>query len=404
MKLSKYLFSREFLEVARLDPKHFTRQRTLTLPTVVSFLLSGVQAAVQSELDQFFANLHNRANSVREVTAQAFSQARYKISALVFGEVNQELIRLAEEHLPIPRWKGLRLVAADGSDVRLTMMKDGIRSIVKGMAFGLYLPGIELFLDFRLHEPLCDERQMFFEAIDCLRPDDLLLMDRGFPCRWLVSVLTARQLHFCIRCDLSRGFKVVREFLMSGQSEQVVVLRAPSARDAEDYECPATPTTVRLVRVVTPNGRVHVVMTSLFDPVAFPAAAFADLYHGRWRIEEAFKRIKHRLELEHTSGLSWHAARQDFGAKAVLDNLNALAAYVATDAHLDPESSYKINRTLAIDKIKRQLGRWLLAAQATTRRLKPLLAEIALNLQKFVPDRSQPRKPQPKPHLSHAYK
>jgi hypothetical protein len=98
------------------------------------------------------------------------------------------------------------------------------------VAFGLYLPGIELFLDFRLHEPLSDERQMFFEAIDCLRPDDVLLMDRGFPCRWLVSALTARQLPFCIRCDLSRGFKVVREFLRSGQSEQVVVLRAP--------ECP----------------------------------------------------------------------------------------------------------------------------------------------------------------------
>jgi hypothetical protein len=123
-------------------------------------------------------------------------------------------------------------------------------------------------------------------------------------------------------------------------------------------------------------------------------------------LQSAFRgeRVKHRLQLEHTSGLSWHAARQDFGAKAVFDNLNALAAYVATEAHLDPESLYKINRTLAIDKIKRQLGRWLLTAQATTRRLKPLLAEIALNLQKFVPERSQPRKPQPKPHLSHAYK
>jgi len=55
--------------------------------------------------------------------------------------------------------------------------------------------------------------------------------------------------------------------------------------------------------------------------VAFPVAAFADLYHGRWRIEEAFKRIKSRLGLEHTSGLSWHAAHQDFGAKAVFDNL-----------------------------------------------------------------------------------
>ena len=338
------------------------------------------------------------------MTAQAFYQARYKINALVFGEVNQHLMRLVEEHLPIPRWRGLRVVAADGSAVRLTMRKDHVRSIVQGMAFGLYLPGMELFLDFRLHEPLSDERQMCFEAIEALRSDDLLLMDRGFPCRWLVSVLTARAIPFCIRCDLSRGFRVVREFLQSGRSEQVVVLRAPNARDAEDYACPATPTTVRLVRVATPNGRVHVVMTSLFDPVAFPAAAFADLYHGRWRIEEAFKRVKHRLELEHTSGLSWHAARQDFGAKAIFDNLNALAAYVATHALLDPGSSYKVNRTLAIDKIKRHIGRWLLMATATTRRLKPILREIALNLQKFVPDRSQPRKSQPKPHLAHASK
>lgn len=68
--------------------------------------------------------------------------------------------------------------------------------------------------------------------------------------------------------------------------------------------------------------------------------------------------------LEHTSGLSWHAARQDFGAKAVFDNLNALAAYVATEALIDPDSSYKINRTQAIDKIKRQIGRWLLVASS----------------------------------------
>ncbi|MFZ4539762.1 transposase [Propionivibrio sp.] len=217
-------------------------------------------------------------------------------------------------------------------------------------------------------------------------------------------MLTARHIHFCIRCDMSRSFKAVRQFIQSGLSEQVIVLPAPSARDAADYECPKTPTTVRLVRVVTPNGRVHVVMTSLLDPVRYPASEFAALYHGRWRIEEAFKRIKHRLGLEYTSGLSWHAARQDFGAKAICDNINALAAYAATDACLDPDSSYKINRTQAFDKIKRQIGRWLLKAGATTRRIKPVLQELAKNLQRFIPDRAQPRPKRPKPHLSFASK
>lgn len=392
------------MDGARLKPTAFTRQRFLSFPTVLTFLLTGVQSAVQSELDCFFANLRNRADSARKVSAQAFCKARYQISALVFDEVNQKLIALVEAHLGLPRWQGLRVIAADGSAVRLTLIKNLKRTIVDGVAFGFYLPGIELFLDFVLHEPCCNERQMLFERLDLLRDDDLLVLDRGFPCRWIASALTARHIQFCIRCDIATGFTAVRKFRQSGDTEQIVTLPAPTRQEAADYESPATPTAVRLIRVVTPKGRIHVVMTSLLDTAAFPASAFANLYHGRWRVEEAFKRLKHRLGLEHTSGLSWHAARQDFGAKAVCDNLNALAAYVATDAHLDPDSPYKINRTQAFDKIKRQLGRWLLAAQATLHRIKPVLAELAKNLQKFVPDRAQPHPARPKPHRHHAYK
>jgi Transposase DDE domain len=365
-----------------------------------------VQSAVQSELDRFFAHLGNRADSVRVVSAQAFGKARVKISALAFTQINHHLIALVEQHLAIPRWRGLRVVAADGSKVRLTLMKGGVRSVVEGVAFGLALPGIELFLDFVLHEPLCDERQMLFEAIDegVLRSDDLLVLDRGFPSRWLVSMLTARDIPFCIRCDNSGGFRAVRAFLASGLTEKVVSLRPPDASDAADYGCPRVPTAVRLIRVVTPNGKIHALMTSLFDELAYPAAEFAALYHGRWRIEEAFKRLKHRLGLEHTSGLSWHAARQDFGAKAVCDNLNSLAAYVATDAYLDAESSTRINRTQAFDKIKRPLGRWLLLTKATVRNVKAVLMELAKNIQKFVPDRHKPQRQKTKPHRFFAYK
>lgn len=373
---------------------------------MLTFLLSGLQSAVQSELDRFFAHLGNRADSLRVVSAQAFGKARVKISALAFAQINHHLISLVEQHLVIPRWRGLRVVAADGSKVRLTLMKNGVRSVVDGVAFGLSLPGIELFLDFVLHEPVCDERQMLFEAIDegVLRSDDLLVLDRGFPSRWLVSMLTARGIPFCIRCDNSGGFKAVRCFLASGLAEKGVSLPPPGASDAADYGCPRRPTAVRLIRVTTPNGKIHVLMTSLFDGERYPAAAFAALYHGRWRIEESFKRLKHRLGLEHTSGLSWHAARQDFGAKAICDNLNALAAYVASDAYLAASSDTKINRTQAFDKIKRQLGRWLLLAKATVRKVKAVLREIARNTQTFVPDRHKPRHQKYKPHRFFAYK
>lgn len=39
-----------------------------------------------------------------------------------------------------------------------------------------------------------------------------------------------------------------------------------------------------------PTVAVRVLMTNLLDAAAFPRAEFGDLYHQRWRIEEAFKR------------------------------------------------------------------------------------------------------------------
>ena len=93
------------------------------------------------------------------------------------------MLSLIEAEIDTPRWHGLRVVAADGSKVRLTVMIDEVRSVVDGIVFGLFLPGIELFLDLTLHEPVCAARQMLFEVLDLLKPDDLLVLDRGFPSR-----------------------------------------------------------------------------------------------------------------------------------------------------------------------------------------------------------------------------
>ena len=59
---------------------------------------------------------------------------------------------------------------------------------------------------------------------------------------------------------------------------------------------------MRLIRDVTPGGNIRVLMTNLLDARRYPAEQFGALYHRRWRVEEAFKRIKHRLRLEGPAG------------------------------------------------------------------------------------------------------
>jgi len=365
-------------------------------------MISGFKASVQSELNAFFAHLANQADFTRQASAQAFSKARKHFSHTAFANLNQHLLQLVSRHWPIPRWRGLRVVAADASKMRMYLQDASRRLVREVIAFALYLPGIEMSLVASLYDASVGERQMLFEHLHHLAADDLLVLDRGYPARWLIAYLSQRGIQFCMRVDQT-GFSAAHAFLRSGASEQLVTIGKPKALDCRDYGCQSTTTAVRLIRVVTPNGRIYVLMTSLLDSHAYPAADFTSLYHSRWRIEEAFKRLKHRLALENTSGLSWLTAQQDFGAKIIADNLHALTALEAETVG-KIKDDYKVNRTYAFSHLKRCMPRWLLIALPTSEQLLSVLRELAKNLIRFLPGESKPRIKHPKPHRKHAYK
>lgn len=405
---SAYLHSPEFHALARMPGTStaFSRRRKLPLPALVAVMLGGMRKSVQTELDEFFAYLQQQAQLVRHVSEQAFAKARAKLAGNAIVGLNDWLqLRFAEAGGG-PRWHDLRLVAADASRLRFARRASHVAraACAEQIAFGLYLPGAEMMLAASLHGAHENERQMLFEHLDRLGGGDLLLLDRGFPCRWLVALLNQRGIAFCMRAEKSgnAGFARVRDFLRSGQQEAIVTLAAPDRRDATDYECPALPQTVRLVRHVASTGKVRVLMTNLLDTVRFPAAEFGDLYHQRWAIEEAFKRLKHRLNLEHVSGLSQQAVLQDFHAKILCDNLQALVTQTASDCVSKP-ATRKINRAAAHSVLK-PLMPLLLLRDDVAAMLNQALLLIARRTFFRSPGKSKPRPKQPKPHKAASQK
>jgi hypothetical protein len=397
------------------DARHFSRRRVLDFVTLICWFLGGNRACVQTELDRFFAVLRNQAELVRRVSAQALSKARRNLPHMVFTDLNQCLLALVEQHVDVPRWHGLRVVAADASDVRLAA-RDATRRVIRyAKVFALYLPGVEMMLSATLYGTETGERQMLFEHLELLGEHDLLVLDRGYPASWLMAALQARGIRFCMRID-GIGGKAVRAFLRSGAPEAIVTLPPPNRPEAADYELERAPVTVRLIRVVTSEGRVRVLATSLLDASRWPAADFGALYHQRWRIEEAFRRIKHRIDLESVSGLSWLSHQQDLAAKILSDNLNSLLCLEALDGrdgHISKDAPtvlqtgnalLKINRTRAFAHIRQCLPRWLSDAITPPDDLVRLLRHIAENVIQFVPGRTRQRPPQPKPHKAFAAK
>ena len=401
------LCSPEFLHDARHSdhPTAFSRCRKLPLPTLVAIMLTGMRMSIQAELDTFFAHLRQQAQLVHEVSEQAFAQARAKLSLMAIPQLNDWLIARAERDRFVPRWRGLRLVAADASTVHFGLRASHAKraALADQILFGLFLPGPDLMLAASLHSVHeRGERQFLFEHLDRLSPDDLLLLDRGYPSRWLVAMLNHRAIKFCMRVDNSDGFACVREFMRSDEIERIVVLRAPDKQDALDYECPRKPQRVRLVRNVAPNGEQRVLMTNLFDQKLYPASCFAELYHKRWGIEEAFKRLKHRLNLEHVTGLTQQAVAQDVAAKIVCDNLQALTSLTA-HADADLPASERVNHAYAHTALKPLLPILLLGAKIgrkVGKLLRNLLDLIAGRTYRHRGNRSKPRKQGQKPHKS----
>ncbi len=142
------------------------------------------------------------------------------------------------------------------------------------------------------------------------------------------------------------------------------------------------------------------------DSDAYPAASFGELYHQRWRIEEAFKRLKHRLQLEAVSGLSQQAVIIDVAAKILADNIASILCAAAELGAGLAQRQRKCRRSYAATLLHRALPALLLTPMTDlARAIHALLSLLARTTQRFRPGRNRPRPPKhAKPHPSCVYK
>lgn len=389
------------------SPNAFTRCRKLPLPALIASLLSMRGQSQQVMLDTFFDSVCAADGLHRGITDRGFARARNCLHAPALTALNDFVVQRAEAAGIVQRWRGLRVVAADGS-VLMPAVRASHRSRSAASAdqrlFALYLPGAELTLHATVYGAEGSERQMLVEALEVLGPHDVLVLDRGYPAAWLVALLNERGIRFCMRCDNDSGWSAQTTFMRSGDEQAWVTLRPPSADDAAVWGCSRNPPRLRLVRQVTPNGAVRVLATNL-DEQAAPAHTFADLYHLRWRIEEAFKRLKHRMKLECVSGLSQHALLIDVAAKVLADNLASLMCIAAAQQADLPGGSRRCNRAYAAALLQRTLPRLVLLVGDFFATLAEAVRLLGANTQHLIPGRSRPRPVHHvKPHPSAVYK
>lgn len=366
--LRSKLESDAFLQRHRRSERDFTRKRRLTFIVVVLFLLNMVKRALQDELDEFFRALQQGTVAERVVTKSAFTQARQKLKHTVFVELNQEQVGYFYDHFEARQWHGLRLLAIDGS---MSDLPDVVQvrnhfgawpsrtssGRAKARLSQLYDVLNKVTVDACIGPNAHGERALAERHLTQIGIADLVLLDRGYPAFWFFAAIRARQAHFCARLNTSQ-WKSVRSFIASGEQEQSITLQADyrARNECRKRDIPEDALQLRLIRVDLPTGEVEILITSLLDPARFPYEVFKELYSLRWPVEEDYKVMKSRLQVENWSGISVEAIYQDFHASVFTKNLAAILAQpaqpVIEQRTRDRKHAYQINMTNLVSKLK----------------------------------------------------
>ena len=328
------------------------------------------KTSLQRDLDRFYKSVSDSDFNIREVTKSAFTQARAKLNAWAFQRLNEVAVESFYQHTSYYSWYGMRVLAIDGSRLMLPNhpsikeefgehhfgpKADSPRSLA--LVSMLYDVLNHLTIDAQI-APYCEsERDLLKLHLEKVEKGDLLLLDRGYPCFWLLFLLQAKGVEFCVRLKQDWWLSV-QDFTKSNEKERIVYFSLPK-KDADqliDYpHLIEKPISCRLIKVVLDNGEIEILCTSLLDPLAYKREELEWLYHYRWNEEEAYKLLKSRIELEAFSGKTAKAVKQDFYAKVFLMTLTAAYAHPIEEkvraeyqADKDRKHAQKINRTSAV--------------------------------------------------------
>ena len=208
-------------------------------------------------------------------------------------------------------WHGFRLLAVDGSNARLDGVDDGCRDFFDPLAqeegrCGLARVSVcydllnRIPIDATIAPFAVGERSLAVGHLDYCGDGDLLLMDRGYPCFWMIREALDRDASFCARLPAKNWTSILADFMNSSKVEGILTIK-PSAymrKECFDRDLSVEPMELRAIKVLLETGEVEVLLTNLLDSEKWPTSDFKELYHQRWAVEEGYKLDKSRLEFE----------------------------------------------------------------------------------------------------------
>ena len=220
---------------------------------------------------------------------QAFSQARQRISHTAFQEMHADSLRVIYSTDPKDGlWKGYRLIAADGSTLRLPESKElaeefGRWETREDVAISPPMARISEYTDMTTKLVLSGRiapckiseeelaKEQLSEVVPLMRKYDqkkmLFVYDRGYPSREFI------QQHLDLGVDFL--FRVPKNFNRE-------IKKIYESRESESFLLIEEWPMLRVLQFDLSSGEREILLTSLTDYNTFSEEELSSVYHGRW--------------------------------------------------------------------------------------------------------------------------
>jgi Transposase DDE domain len=342
----------------------------------------------------------------------AYCQARARLSDHVLQHVHDHLAQRMEANVPEDElWRGRSVKIVDGTNLSMpdtaknqkaypqpTSQKPGCGfPMMKLIAIFSLASGALLHFargNLRVHES-----QLFRALWDGLAAGDVVLSDRGF-CSFLAitsllhrGVDSVMRLHQARPVDFRRGKRL-------GHDDSLVRWDKPATSPkhctAEEFAALPQSVVLRQIRMrVAYKGcrtRTIVLVTTLLDPITYPAEAIRALYMERWSVELHFREIKIVMALDILRCMSPAMVEKELLVHLIAYNLvRSLMQHAALRHRVDLR---RISFKGTLDTL-RQFADVVHAADRRPRKqanlLDAMLAILARDLVPHRPNRSEPR-------------
>lgn len=347
-------FSQHFINIipTEISPVHkqsssdFTRNRDLPFSKLITFTLSitasGTNQGVDVKSGQFFKNAKRSGlwPDAHAVHRSSVTKARQKIPYQVFSDILQDAVHVAYDLWPEDDskylWHGMSVFATDGSKSNLPATEkirnhfdpdSGLQNKGKGhypqcLTSTVY----DVFRCLPVARTVVgiegSEREEMKNVLPYVPSNSVWMFDRGYPSYESILYLTQNYSgYYLFRSPASSTFPAVETFIKNCKEESIIWI-TPSNKFKSKVGIKERknlkPIKLRIIKLVSPDGTVSVLLTNLFNKKRYSRMEIIDLYFKRWRVEEYYRDEKVTFEIERFHSKTVNGILQEFYAAMIM--------------------------------------------------------------------------------------